>query len=42
MPENLVAKASTVIDAPATAVWSALVDPKALKQYMFGSTVISD
>jgi uncharacterized protein YndB with AHSA1/START domain len=42
MPESLVAKASIVIDAPTTAVWSALVDPKALKQYMFGSTVISD
>ena len=42
MPKNLVAKASVVINAPAAAVWDALVDPKALKQYMFGSTVISD
>jgi len=42
MPNKLVANASTVIDAPASAVWDALVDPQALKQYMFGSTVISD
>ena len=42
MPKNLVAKASVVIDAPAAAVWVALVDSSALKEYMFGSTVISD
>src|SRR5205807_3496978 len=42
MPKNLVAKASVVIDAPAAAVWDALVDSSALKEYMFGSTVISD
>src|SRR5438105_13906870 len=42
MPKKLVAKASVVIDAPAAAVWVALVDSSALKEYMFGSTVISD
>ena len=42
MPKNLVAKASVVVDAPAAAVFDALVDPSALKEYMFGSTVISD
>ena len=42
MPKNFVANASVVIDAPAVAVWDALVDAKAIKQYFFGSTVISD
>ena len=42
MPKNFVANASVVIDAPAAAVWDALVDAKAIKQYFFGSTVISD
>ena len=42
MPKNFVANASVVVDAPVVAVWDALVDAKAIKQYMFGSTVISD
>ena len=42
MPKTLVANASTVIDAPVSSVWKALVDPAAIKQYMFGTTVISD
>lgn len=37
-----VAKASTTIDAPADAVWDALVDPASIKQYMFGTDVTSD
>ena len=37
-----VAKASTTIDAPAGKIWDALVDPKAIKQYMFGTNVESD
>lgn len=41
MPQNLVAKASTTIDAPKAAVWEALITPSALKQYMFGSDVSS-
>ena len=41
MPQNLVAKASTTIDAPKAAVWKALITPAALKQFMFGSDVSS-
>ena len=37
-----VAKASTTIDAPPAKVWDALVDPAAIKQYMFGTNVTSD
>ncbi len=42
MAENLIAKASTTIDAPAAKVWRALVTPADIKHYMFGSTVTSD
>lgn len=41
MPQNLVAKASTTIDAPKAAIWKALITPAALKQFMFGSDVSS-
>jgi uncharacterized protein YndB with AHSA1/START domain len=37
-----VAKSSIAVDAPADKVWSALVTPDAIKQYMFGTTVTSD
>ena len=40
--ENLVARAQTTIDAPTTAVWKALTEPAAIKQYMFGTTVNSE
>ena len=39
---NRVAKVSTTIDAPAAAVWDALVNPAAIKEYMFGTKVLSD
>jgi uncharacterized protein YndB with AHSA1/START domain len=39
---NLLATATTLIDAPAGKVWDALVDPKAIKEYMFGTTVTTD
>ena len=39
---NLIARASTLIAAPAGKVWDALVTPAAIKQYMFGTTVVSD
>ena len=39
---NLVATAITVIGAPRARVWNALVDPAAIKAYMFGTTVTSD
>lgn len=42
MDQDLVAKASVTIDAPATKVWQALVDPAAIKQYMFGTNVATD
>jgi uncharacterized protein YndB with AHSA1/START domain len=42
MKRNLIAKASTTIEAPAARVWDALVNPAMIKQYMFGTTVVSD
>ena len=42
MPTNLVARASTVIDASIQEVWNALVDPQAIREYMFGADVTSD
>ncbi|MGA2504521.1 MAG: SRPBCC domain-containing protein [Anaerolineales bacterium] len=42
MDKNLIAKASISIDAPDKKVWDALVDPAAIKQYFFGTTVVSD
>jgi len=37
-----VAKATVTIDAPPARVWDALVNPKTIKQYMFGTDVVSD
>jgi len=42
MNRNLLAKASVTVNAPATKVWRALVDPDAIRQYMFGTTVVTD
>ncbi len=42
MDKNLIAKASISIAAPDKKVWDALVDPAAIKQYFFGTTVVSD
>lgn len=42
MRNNLVAKASVEIGASAAKVWDALVTPSIIKQYMFGTTVVSD
>ena len=39
---NLVARASITVAAPVEKVWDALVTPAAIKQYMFGTTVVSD
>lgn len=39
--EDLVARASIEIAKPAGAVWNALIDPAAIKQYFFGSEVES-
>ncbi len=42
MPEDKIARASTEIEAAKNDVWQALVDPAAIKQYMFGTTVTSE
>jgi uncharacterized protein YndB with AHSA1/START domain len=42
MKNNLIAKASATIDAPVAKVWDALVNPEAIKQYMFGTNVATD
>jgi uncharacterized protein YndB with AHSA1/START domain len=42
MDKKLVAKASTTIKAPVEQVWESLVDPKIIKQYMFGTNVASN
>jgi uncharacterized protein YndB with AHSA1/START domain len=42
MGKKLIAKTSTDINASSEKVWDALVDPKAIKQYMFGTNVVSD
>ena len=42
MPEDKIAMASTEIEAAKNDVWQALVDPAAIKQYMFGTTVTSE
>jgi uncharacterized protein YndB with AHSA1/START domain len=40
--QDLIAKSSIIIEAPPERVWEALVNPAAIKQYMFGTTVLSD
>ncbi|MGK6353551.1 SRPBCC family protein [Parapedobacter sp. DT-150] len=40
--KNLIAKAQTIINAPAENVWDALVDSQKNKEFMFGATVASD
>jgi len=42
MSKNFIAKATISIKAPSTRVWDALVTPAAVKQYMFGTNVVSD
>ncbi len=42
MNTDRIAEASITINAPRTTVWEALVDPAAIKEYMFGTTVITD
>lgn len=39
---GLVAKASIKINASAAKVWEALINPEKIKQYMFGTEVVSD
>lgn len=42
MANDFIAKASTTIDALASEVWDALVDPAKIKEYMFGTNVESE
>jgi uncharacterized protein YndB with AHSA1/START domain len=42
METNRIARATVRINAPSDRVWNALVDPAAIKQYMFGAQVESD
>ncbi len=42
MEKSYVAEASVTIHAPASRVWQALTDPQLIKQYMFGSEVVTD
>ena len=42
MTTDHVARAAVTIDAPLARVWAALVDPEALRRYMFGATVVSE
>jgi uncharacterized protein YndB with AHSA1/START domain len=41
MEKDHIARVSTVIDAPVSSVWDALVNPETIKQYMFGTDVVS-
>lgn len=41
MNKNLIAKTSVTINASSAKVWNALVSPEAIKQYMFGTNVVS-
>jgi len=42
MPDNLIVKKSVFINADTTSVWDALVNPRKIKQYLFGTNTISD
>jgi uncharacterized protein YndB with AHSA1/START domain len=42
MDNKLIAKATTTINASTSRVWEALINPKLIKQYLFGAEVISD
>ncbi|HSB65914.1 MAG TPA: SRPBCC domain-containing protein [Anaerolineales bacterium] len=42
MGNKLIARATIIIDAPVRRVWEALTRPDDIRQYMFGTQVISD
>jgi uncharacterized protein YndB with AHSA1/START domain len=42
MDKDLIARASIVVNATGARVWRALVTPEAIRQYMFGTNVVSD
>ncbi len=42
MTTNLIARTSVTVKASNSRVWDALVNPEAIKQYMFGTNAVSD
>ena len=42
MKQNLVARQSVKIKAPLAKVWDGLINPEMIRQYMFGTKVVSD
>jgi len=42
MKRGIVARATIEVEAPVSRVWDALVNPDAIREYMFGTTVSSD
>ena len=42
MPKNFTVKTIVTINAPASRVWEALTTPEIVKQFLFGTEVISD
>lgn len=42
MVKGLVAEAHVRVNAPVERVWEALVNPEVIKQYMFGTSVVSE
>jgi uncharacterized protein YndB with AHSA1/START domain len=42
MANKLVSKSSITINAPINKVWQALTDPAMIKEYLFGTTTITD
>jgi uncharacterized protein YndB with AHSA1/START domain len=42
MNKQFIAKQSITIHAPVAEVWDALVNPETIKQYMFGTEVVTD
>ncbi len=42
MKEDFVATASATVNAPAEKVWKALTDRASIKEYMFGTDMVSD
>jgi|APTNR8051073442_1049403.scaffolds.fasta_scaffold00018_144 uncharacterized protein YndB with AHSA1/START domain len=42
LPKPLIVKNTIIINAPASVVWNALVNPEQTKKYMFGCEALSD
>jgi uncharacterized protein YndB with AHSA1/START domain len=42
MNKGFIAKATIIINTPPLRVWDALVNPELIKQYLFGTQVVTD